>query len=99
MMNSGISHKITQLASCGTEAPILSDKPQSRTFIILFITFILSYFIIGTQAQFGPEDFLRSFRLEDSVTGKNGCLHPAKGKRRSVSEVVQGPAEGPGMET
>ena len=50
MMNSGISHKITQLASCGTETPILSDKPQSRTFIILFITFILSYFIIGTQA-------------------------------------------------
>lgn len=32
MMNSGISHKITQLASCGTETPTLSDKPQSRTF-------------------------------------------------------------------
>lgn len=59
MMNSGISHKVTQLASCGTETPILSDKPQSRTFIILFYLLLLFYriLLLGLRRSLGQRTF------------------------------------------
>lgn len=56
---------------------------------------------VGIQAWYGSLD-QRVFEVRSTgrlCDWENGCSHPPKGKRWSVREVFQGPAEGPGLET
>ena len=70
MMKLDVSPKVTQLASCGTGVPTLSDKLQSRYF----------QSSLGFRRGMGvwTRGFLRSVRLEDSVLGKTDAPTPLR---------------------